>query len=246
MDLAPEAAAPAPSQPSPEPPFPPQPVPESLPPPPIAPVPSQVRPPPEPAPQAAAPATPLVSEPPVALPPPREAAPKPLPQVSPPMLSAPARPAPRRPPPQRAVTRQPLRPTQDNAAAQASTVPAPSNQAAPLASAAATPPAPMASAAPSSSAVPGWRGELIGRLQRAKRYPDAARERDEQGVATVTFTMDRNGHVLSASLVHSSGSPALDEEAVAMVHRADPLPPMPAELAGNTVKFTLPVTFSLR
>jgi protein TonB len=83
-------------------------------------------------------------------------------------------------------------------------------------------------------------------LQRAKRYPDVAREGDEQGVATVTFTMDRNGHILSASLVRSSGSPALDEEAVAMVHRADPLPPMPVELAGNMVKFTLPVTFSLR
>ncbi len=87
---------------------------------------------------------------------------------------------------------------------------------------------------------------MLGRLQRAKRYPDGARERDEQGVATVTFSMDRSGHVLSASLARSSGSTALDEEAVAMVRRAEPLPPVPADIAGATIKLTLPVAFSLR
>ena len=62
----------------------------------------------------------------------------------------------------------------------------------------------------------------------------------------VTFTMDRTGHVLSVSLLHSSGADDLDEEAVALVRRAEPLPPMPAELPGNTVKLTVPITFSLR
>ena len=86
----------------------------------------------------------------------------------------------------------------------------------------------------------------MSRLQRAKRYPDTARARGEQGVAYTTFTMDRSGNVLSASVVRSSNSRLLDEEAVALIRRAQPLPHMPAEVAGNTVTLTVPVTFSLR
>jgi protein TonB len=109
-------------------------------------------------------------------------------------------------------------------------------------------PAPPASApaAASSNAQPNWRGELVSRLQRAKRYPDAARERDEHGVATVRFTMDRQGHVLSVTLVRSSGSTALDEEAVALIHRAEPLPAMPPEMQGDTITVTAPVAFVLQ
>ncbi len=61
-----------------------------------------------------------------------------------------------------------------------------------------------------------------------------------------TFTMDRAGHVLAATLVHSSGSLALDEEAMALIRRAEPLPPVPAEMPGATVTLTVPVTFALR
>lgn len=94
--------------------------------------------------------------------------------------------------------------------------------------------------------MPTWRGELVARLQRAKRYPDRARSRGEQGVAYATFTMDRAGHVLAANLDRSSGSASLDEEAVALIRRAEPLPPLPAEMAGASITLTVPVTFSLR
>lgn len=107
-------------------------------------------------------------------------------------------------------------------------------------------PAPAAPAAPQSNAVPSWRSELVGRLQRAKRYPEAARSRGEQGVATATFTVDRGGRVLSASLVRSSSSRLLDEEALALIRRAEPLPPMPAEMPGDAATLTIPVSFSLR
>lgn len=86
----------------------------------------------------------------------------------------------------------------------------------------------------------------MGRLQRFKRYPDTARSRGEQGVAYATFTMDRSGNVLSASIVRSSNSRLLDEEAVALIRRAAPLPPVPAAMTGSTVTLTVPVTFSLR
>ncbi len=104
-----------------------------------------------------------------------------------------------------------------------------------------------APAAPNDpSAISGWQGRLIGQLQRAKHYPDSAREAAEEGVAAVSFTIDRAGQVLAVHLVRSSGSRALDEEAVALVHRAEPLPPPPPELPGRTVSLTVPIRFSLR
>ena len=241
MDLAPVSSAAAPAPPQPESPqrsaFTPKPPPEP-PQPQAAPPPRPIEPVPQP---MAAPETSPLPEPAVVSPPPPPPHPPPVPPLEP---ALPPRPQPvlRRPVPQRPVVRQPLRPMRDSTPEQAPAAPTPN---AALVPPAAAPAVPTVSAA-SSSAVPGWRSELIGRLQRSKHYPDTARERDEQGVAAVTFVMDRNGHVLSATLVRSSGSQALDDEAVALVRRAEPLPPMPAELAGNTIKLTLPVTFSLR
>lgn len=94
--------------------------------------------------------------------------------------------------------------------------------------------------------MPAWRSELVGRLQRAKRYPDMARSNGEQGTALATFTMDRAGNVVSATLARSSGSAALDAEALALIRRASPLPPMPSEMPGASITLTVPVSFTLR
>ncbi len=128
---------------------------------------------------------------------------------------------------------------------QASAPPAPAAAAAALAAPPAAAPSPPA-AQGDANAVPAWQGRLAGQLQRAKRYPDIARAAGEEGSATVSFTLDRDGQVLAARLVRSSGSPALDEEAVALVHRAEPLLPPPAELAGRTITLTVPIRFTLR
>jgi protein TonB len=110
-----------------------------------------------------------------------------------------------------------------------------------------TPMAPVPTGAPPSpGAASGWRNALIQKLQQAKRYPEAARERDEQGVATVRFTMDRDGHILSVNLIHGSGSEMLDQEAVAMFRRAEPLPAFPDGSGANTLTLTVPITFSLQ
>ena len=107
----------------------------------------------------------------------------------------------------------------------------------------------QASAQPSASAgavTPSWRDDLLARLQRAKRYPDLARSHGDQGVATVTFTMDRSGRVLRVALVRSSNSTLLDDEAVTLVRRAEPLPRLPDEMPGNSITLTVPISFALR
>jgi TonB family protein len=77
------------------------------------------------------------------------------------------------------------------------------------------------------------------------RYPRAAMARRQQGVPYVRFVMDREGHVLSATLERSSGFPDLDREAVALPRRAQPLPKPPANTRPEqaTIELVVPVEF---
>jgi protein TonB len=91
-----------------------------------------------------------------------------------------------------------------------------------------------------------WEKALVKHLDRFKRYPEIARARGNQGEATVQFTVDRTGHVIAARVVHSSGSSALDEEALAVLKRADPLPAAPDQVGAATFDLTLPIQFRIR
>lgn len=62
------------------------------------------------------------------------------------------------------------------------------------------------------------------------------------GVVTVRFTIARGGEVLAASVVGSSGEAALDDEAVAAVWRAEPMPSIPPVLPERLI-ITLPLVF---
>jgi protein TonB len=113
--------------------------------------------------------------------------------------------------------------------------------------------APPVPAAPAPVAAPTWNGQanyygsLLATLERFKRYPAAARAAHIEGEVFVHFVMTRDGVVQSAEIAKSSGRPALDREALAMVERAGKLPAMPAEMKGETLNAVIgPITFSLR
>ena len=86
-----------------------------------------------------------------------------------------------------------------------------------------------------------WQRELAAHLDKSKRYPADRTQRDAQIV--ITFVLDRTGHVLSASIARSSGDASFDAAALAMMRRADPVPPPPALVADEGLSFTLPVNF---
>lgn len=88
-----------------------------------------------------------------------------------------------------------------------------------------------------------WQGALLAQLEKFKRYPAEAMSAHQEGAPTITFTMDRLGHVLSVQLAHSSGHALLDAEAVALPKRAQPLPVPPDSVKGNTITLTVPVEF---
>lgn len=111
------------------------------------------------------------------------------------------------------------------------------------------PPAP-ATAAPVRGGAPrvepSWQSRLFRKLQQAKRYPSEARSRGEQGVVLLAFSIDRNGHVTARHIVQGSGYPALDEEAMALVERAQPMPAFPPSMTEAQLSLTVPIRFSLR
>ena len=85
---------------------------------------------------------------------------------------------------------------------------------------------------------------LVASLRNRLRYPDAARSQGITGAATVRFTMDRSGRIVSASLVRSAGHPALDQSALAAASPGTSLPPIPDFIPQTT--FTVPLRFNLR
>ena len=92
---------------------------------------------------------------------------------------------------------------------------------------------------------PSWTTLLFKELQRFKSYPSGARAHNEQGVVTLSFTVDRDGHVLSRQIASSSGHPDLDAEVLTMIERAQPLPAFPASMTQAQQDFTVPIRFSL-
>ncbi|WP_084445649.1 energy transducer TonB family protein [Sphingomonas sp. TDK1] len=102
------------------------------------------------------------------------------------------------------------------------------------------------SASTAQAALANWQSELLGHLKRFLRYPRPSQSAREEGIAQVTITVDRQGHVLGARLARGSGYPMLDGEAVAMVRRGSPVPPPDADIPGDPVIVTIPILFSLR
>lgn len=86
-----------------------------------------------------------------------------------------------------------------------------------------------------------WEKEIAVHFSKHKRYPAgrAPRKLDVE----VKFEIDRLGHLLSSAVTHSSGDIAFDEAALAMLKRADPMPPPPPAVADNGLSFNMVVNF---
>ncbi len=91
-----------------------------------------------------------------------------------------------------------------------------------------------------------WQITLLRHLHQHLRYPLQARRRHQQGVTLVRFVIDRGGRLHSALIEDSSGHDLLDEEALAVLARAQPLPPPPASVAGASIEIVVPISYRLR
>ena len=94
-----------------------------------------------------------------------------------------------------------------------------------------------------SDALPNWITQVSAKIQRNKRYPSDAH--GDLGVVLVSFSVDRQGGIHSVRLAKSSGSSALDREALALVQRAEPLPPPPPEIiSGAQISLSQRINYS--
>lgn len=113
---------------------------------------------------------------------------------------------------------------------------------------AANPAPPVPVAAPSNASGEtrdSYLGRVLAQLNRFKQYPRAARQARIQGVVMLHFVMDADGKVQSFEIAKSSGRPVLDAEALALIQRAQPLPPLPADFPTRTLDALVPIEFSL-
>lgn len=86
-----------------------------------------------------------------------------------------------------------------------------------------------------------WQKQLLAHLDRHKRYPSGATR--PTGQVMVSFLLDRVGHVVSVSVLTGSGDAALDQAALTMMRRSDPVPQPPPLVADEGLAFTIPVVF---
>ena len=175
-------------------------------------------------------------EPVVARPPPETVVAKPVEQPPPPKpepkpeKKLPPKPVERKPPPRRTVV-QPQQPPSEARQGQASSSRENTGGAA-------------ASADP--TVLNRYVASITAALRSRLRYPDVARSQGIDGVATLRFTMDRTGRIISSTVTRSAGHPALDQAAIAAASPGSSLPPAPAALPQQQFTISVPLRFNLR
>ncbi len=103
---------------------------------------------------------------------------------------------------------------------------------------------PPAAEPPPTPISPGWQSALGAWLQAHKTYPDAARQRSDQGRATVRFTVDRTGQVVTFQIASGTGSTILDEAVEHLLGGAR-LPSFPPGMDQAQVTVTLQIRYTL-
>jgi protein TonB len=89
-----------------------------------------------------------------------------------------------------------------------------------------------------------WQLAVLKRLQPYMRWPDDAPYWIDTAAPTVRITIDRQGHVMAAKVIRSSGYDSFDKAARKIFKRALTLPPPPPEMPGDPLTFNMAVTFT--
>lgn len=104
---------------------------------------------------------------------------------------------------------------------------------------------PAAAASGGSKHAASYAARVRAHIEGFKVYPPQARRRHQTGRVGFSFTIDRQGRILSARITKSSGIPALDQAALDMLSAAQPLPKPPSSLAGDSLGMNSVVEFGL-
>jgi protein TonB len=79
-------------------------------------------------------------------------------------------------------------------------------------------------------------------IRKFSQYLPDLRAKNEGGTVVVRMVISRDGRLLESSIAKSSGVPALDKGMLEALRAAAPYPPLPADLPGDRIVFTQPIT----
>ena len=91
-----------------------------------------------------------------------------------------------------------------------------------------------------------YQASVLEMLARYREYPERAQRRRIEGENRIRLVIARDGTVLEASMISSSGSSILDRETERLIERVRKFPPFPDEMTEEQVIWTVPVNYQLR
>ncbi|MCR5454538.1 MAG: energy transducer TonB [Bacteroidales bacterium] len=92
---------------------------------------------------------------------------------------------------------------------------------------------------------PGGDLELRKFIAENVRYPEEAKQANEQGVAYVKFIVDKTGKVTEPTIVRGTGCESLDEEAIRVVNTIPDFTPGRQRGQNVAVSLVMPIKFAL-
>lgn len=113
----------------------------------------------------------------------------------------------------------------------------------------APPPEPQKNTGPSEAEINAAKATFTDNVQtelrRNHRYPKIAEKRGIQGETKVRIVLDKEGNVVSVTVVESSGNDSLDQGAIDTVRRSNLKKYYPDILQGRTYEITVPISFTI-
>jgi protein TonB len=98
----------------------------------------------------------------------------------------------------------------------------------------------------SQAAMVDYQASVLQTLARYREYPERAMRRRIEGENHIRLVIVRDGTVLDAHMVRSSGSSILDRATERLIKRVHKFPPFPKEMIEQQVVWTVPVAYQLR
>lgn len=95
--------------------------------------------------------------------------------------------------------------------------------------------------------IKSYQGLVMAHLARYKKYPNQALIAGKEGVVVLRVSIDANGNVLLRQLKKTSGEGLLDEDSLALITKASPLPKPPQNLlnSANTLTFSIGIDYNI-